>query len=122
MTDHAPAIQPLRAVRTAAIACVVLALLAMVVAIAAFRAPLAGGAIASGILLGTLNGAAAAQLIKLPVPFMATSLVRLLTLSMVGIAIGLAFGISRVWLVILGLGIAQLALAGAALRASVRQP
>ena len=53
--------------------------------------------------------------------FLATSLARLLTLSTIGIAIGLAFGISRIWLVILGVGVAQLALAGSALRASMHQ-
>lgn len=112
---------PMRAVRNAAIACAVLAVLAAIIGIAAFRQPLAGGALATGLLLGALNGAAASKLINLPVPFLATSLARLLTLSMVGIAIGLAFGLSRVWLVILGLGIAQLALAGSALRAQLHQ-
>ena len=71
-------------------------------------------------MLGTLNGAAAARLISLPIPFVASSLLRIITLSMIGIAIGLAFGVERIWLVILGLGFAQLALAGAALRASLR--
>ena len=112
---------PMRAVRNAAIACAVLAVLAAIIGFAAFRQPLAGGALATGLLLGALNGAMAAKLINLPVPFLATSLARILTLSMVGIAIGLAFGLSRVWLVILGLGIAQLALAGAALRAQLHQ-
>lgn len=112
---------PARAVRTAAIACAVLAVVAVIVGGAAFQQPLAGGALGTGLLLGALNGAAASKLINLPVPFLATSLARLLTLSMVGIAIGLAFGIARVWLVILGLGIAQLALAGSALRAQMHQ-
>ena len=44
----------------------------------------------------------------------------MLTLSTVGIAIGLAFGLANVWLVILGLGIAQVVLAIAALRKSMR--
>lgn len=111
--------EPLHAVRTAALACVVMAVAAVVAASAGFGQPLAGGAFAAGVLLGTVNGALAARLVTLPVPFLATSLVRLVTLSMVGIAIGLAFGVSRIWLVILGLGFAQLALAGAALRATV---
>jgi hypothetical protein len=121
MQTQATAAAPARAVRTAAIACVVLACLAVLVASLGFRQPLAGGAFATGALLGTLNGAAAAKLINLPVPFLATSLIRLVTLSMIGIAIGLAFGVSHIWLVILGLGVAQFALAGAALRAAVQR-
>lgn len=122
MATETQTLQPaIRAVRTAAIACVVLAVVAVIVAGAAFRQPLVGGALAVGLLLGTVNGAAAGKLINLPVPFLATSLARLITLSMIGIAIGLAFGLSRVWLVILGLGISQFTLAAAALRAQVRQ-
>jgi hypothetical protein len=79
-----------------------------------------GGAFATGLALGSLNGALAARLISLPVPFLATSLLRIVTLSMIGIAIGLAFGIANVWLVILGLGISQVVLAAAALRESMR--
>ena len=56
-----------------------------------------------------------------PIPFFASSLLRIVTLSMLGILIGLAFGLSRIWLVILGLGFAQLALAGAAIREAVRR-
>ncbi|HZU75282.1 MAG TPA: hypothetical protein VFA70_00855 [Dehalococcoidia bacterium] len=111
---------PFRAVRVSAVACAGLACIAVVVAAAAFQQPAAGGAFAVGVLLGTLNGAAAARLVNLPVPFLATSLMRLVTLSLVGIAIGLAFGLPRIWLVILGLGFAQLALAAAALREGLR--
>ena len=119
MQSHAPSMHPAAAVRTAAVACAVMAAAAVLLAALIFGQPLAGGAFGAGVLLGTLNGAAASRLITLPVPFLATSLVRLVTLSMAGIAIGLAFGLSHVWLVILGLGFAQLALAAAALREQV---
>ena len=122
MQTHVQSGEPDRAVRTAALACVAMAVAALAVASAAFAQPLAGGAFAAGVLLGTLNGALAARLVNLPVPFLATSLVRLVTLSMIGIAVGLAFGVSRIWLVILGLGCAQLALAAAALRATLVRP
>jgi hypothetical protein len=59
-------------------------------------------------------------LLRLPVPFIATSLMRLLTLSMIGVAIGLAFGLANIWLVILGVGLAQVVLAAVALRESMR--
>jgi len=79
-----------------------------------------GGALATGLAIGSINGALAARLIALPIPFLATSLLRVLTLSMIGIAIGLAFGLGNIWLVILGLGVAQVVLAIAALRESLR--
>ena len=79
-----------------------------------------GGALATGLAIGSINGALAARLIALPIPFLATSLLRIITLSTIGIAIGLAFGLANVWLVILGLGISQVVLAVAALRESMR--
>ena len=120
MRIDAARFQPGRPGRVAAIACVVAAVVVAAVFVGVGQ-PLAGGALASGLMLGALNGAAAGRLIWLPVPFVATSLLRLITLSTVGIAIGLAFGLSRIWLVILGVGFAQLALAGAALREVARR-
>src|ERR1700680_4726230 len=79
-----------------------------------------GGALATGLAIGSINGALAARLIALPIPFLATSLLRIITLSTIGIAIGLAFGLANVWLVILGLGISQVVLAVAALREAMR--
>jgi hypothetical protein len=79
-----------------------------------------GGALATGLALGAFNGALAGKLLWLPVPFIATSLMRLLTLSMIGVAIGLAFGLANIWLVILGVGLAQVVLAAVALRESMR--
>src|SRR5437016_2955684 len=70
----------------------------------------AGGALAAGLILGTTNGLVAAKLISLPLPFVASSLLRLMTLSMAGVAIGLALGLANIWLVILGLGVSQFVL------------
>ena len=104
-----------RMVRRAAIACAALAVVALAV-FAAVGHMTPGAALSVGLLLGTTNGLIAARLITVPLPFVATSLLRLVTLSMVGIAIGLALGIANVWLVILGLGASQFALALSALR------
>lgn len=120
MRLDAPAIQPGRTVRVAAVACVVAAVAAVLAFVLAGQ-PAAGGALGTGLLLGAVNGAIAARLLALPIPFFASSVLRIMTLSMVGLAIGLAFGLSRIWLVILGLGLAQFALAGAALREVVRR-
>jgi hypothetical protein len=109
----------LRLVRNAALVCAGAAVVAAVVGILVGH-PGPGGALATGLAIGSINGAMAARLISLPIPFLATSLLRIITLSTIGIAIGLAFGLANVWLVILGLGISQVVLAAAALRESMR--
>jgi hypothetical protein len=109
----------LRLVRNAALVCAGAAVVSALVGIAVGH-PAPGGALATGLAIGSINGAMAARLIALPIPFLATSLLRIMTLSLIGIAIGLAFGIANVWLVILGLGVAQVVLAGAALREQLR--
>jgi hypothetical protein len=115
----ATAANALRLVRNAALVCAGGAVVAAIVGIIAGHAAL-GGALATGLAIGSLNGAMAAKLIQLPIPFLATSLLRIVTLSMVGVAIGLAFGLANIWLVIMGLGVAQVVLAAAALRESLR--
>jgi len=109
----------LRLVRNAALTCAGAAVIAAVVGVLLGH-PGPGGALATGLAIGSINGALAAKLIALPVPFLATSLLRIITLSLIGIAIGLAFGVANIWLVILGLGISQVVLAAAALRESLR--
>jgi hypothetical protein len=109
----------LRLVRNAALVCAVAAVISALVGIVVGH-PGSGGALATGLAIGSINGAMAAKLIALPIPFLATSLLRIMTLSLIGIAIGLAFGIANVWLVILGLGVAQVVLAIAALREQLR--
>lgn len=109
-----------RTVRFAGLACVVAAVVAAV-AFAAVSHPLPGVALAVGLLLGATNGLAAARLFQLPIPFFASSLARIVTLTMIGIAIGLALGFRNIWLVILGLGVAQLVLAAAAVAQTVRR-
>jgi hypothetical protein len=109
-----------RTVRTAAAVSAGCAVVALIV-LSALGRPLSGGALAAGLLLGTTNGLIAARLIHLPVPFVASSLLRIVTLSMIGIAIGFALGLANIWLVILGLGAAQFVLAASALRQLVQR-
>ena len=109
-----------RTVRTAALICAGIAVVALLV-FAILGRPNSGGALACGLLLGTTNGLIAARFISLPLPFVATSLLRLMTLSMIGIAVGLALGVANIWLVILGLGVAQFVLAATALREVARR-
>lgn len=76
----------------------------------------AGAALAIGLLLGSVNGLIAGHLIRMPVPFVASSILRLFTLSMIGAAIGFTLGVDNIWLVILGIGAAQILLAATAFR------
>jgi len=59
--------------------------------------------------------------VSMPVPFVASSLLRLFTLSMIGAAIGYTLGVGNIWLVILGIGAAQMLLADSALRELMAQ-
>jgi hypothetical protein len=80
-----------------------------------------GAALAIGLLLGSVNGLIAGRMIRMPVPFVASSMLRLFTLSMIGAAIGWPLGVSNIWLVILGIGAAQILLAASALRELMAQ-
>lgn len=119
MRQETTVIDAARTLRFAGIACLVGAAIS-VVAFAATSRPLPGVALAVGLVLGATNGLAAARLLKLPIPFFASSLSRIVTLTMIGIAIGLALGFRNIWLVILGLGVAQLVLAVTALTQTAR--
>lgn len=99
-------------VRLAMLASAVLAL--VVLAIAALIGQLrAGLEIDIGLLIGSANGPLIQRSVSLGAGFGFTSLGRLLLLSVVGLAIGLALGSSLAWLVIAGIAVAQIVLAGA---------
>jgi hypothetical protein len=95
-----------------------------VAAVAAFASltvagrPRAGAALAAGLLLGSLNGFLARKSLGLDASFRATSLGRLALLSLAGLAIGWPLGLENVPLVLVGLGAAQLLLAGLAVKAA----
>jgi len=75
-----------------------------------------GLALAIGLLVGSANGLLVQRSLALGVGFTALSLVRLLVLTGLGLGIGLLIGLSQVWLVVGGIAIAQLVLAGFAVR------
>ena len=66
-----------------------------------------------GLLIGAANGPLIHRSVLLGARFGVLSLGRLLLLSVVGLAIGLALGASLAWLVIAGMAAAQIVLAGA---------
>lgn len=73
-------------------------------------------ALAIGVLIGSANGLLVQRSLALGVGFTALSLVRLLLLTGLGLGIGLLIGLSQVWLVVGGIAVAQLVLAGFAVR------
>ena len=104
-----------RVVRVSTISCFVAAAISIVVASIAGHAAV-GAELAIGIVLGAANAHMTQRLLRVEMPFMATSLFRILTLMAVAGVIGLIIGLDNVWLIIAGLGVAQLIQSGSALR------
>jgi len=94
-------------VRQVSLVCAALAAVALVVFSLVGR-PLAGIALAVGLLLGAGNGFLAARFLRLPLPFVASSLARLV-------------GVENIWLVLLGAGASQFVLVAFAARAVARR-
>jgi len=66
-----------------------------------------------GLFIGAANGPMIQRSVTLGARFGVLSMGRLLLLSVVGLGIGLALGASLAWLVIAGIALAQIVLAGA---------
>ena len=73
-----------------------------------------GALIALGLTVGVINGIVIERLMATWVPFMVTSMMRLVVLSAVVLGAVVVLGAGHVWPLVLGVGIAQLALAGSA--------
>ena len=69
-------------------------------------------AFAIGLLVGSANGLLVQRSLAFGMGFTALSLVRLLLLTGLGLGIGLLIGLAQVWLVVGGIAVAQLVLAG----------
>lgn len=104
-----------RTVRAAVVTCVVVAAAILAWGLLAGQGATAL-ALAAGLLLGSVNGILAQRSLGAGSSFAATSMMRLGVLTVAGLAIGLVLGGSRIWLVILALGCAQLILAMTAAR------
>jgi hypothetical protein len=104
-----------RVVRLSTLACLVGAgVVAVGLAIAGH--PVDGLFVAVGMAIGATNAWMAQRLVNLGIPFAATSMLRIMSMTLVAGVIGLAGGLNRVFLAIAGVGIAQLLMAAAALR------
>jgi len=75
----------------------------------------AGAALAAGLLIGSANGFLADRSLWLGA-FRMFSLGRLAGLSAAGVGVGFLLGVEVIWLVVVGLALAQLALSAAAIR------
>lgn len=104
-----------RLVQLSTVACLAGAVLVVIGALFAGR-PAAGAAIGVGMVIGAANGHIARRLLDIGVPFGLTSMLRITLLTAAAVAVGAIFGFGHVWLVVLGLGVAQLIMAGSAFR------
>lgn len=104
----------------AAIGCLVAAALVLVT-LTAMGYPRAGVAAAVGLALGSLNGALAERALGAGFSPRVSSVARLGLLSAAAIGAGLLIGLDYAWLVILGVGAAQMVLVGIAAGALLRR-
>ena len=81
--------------------------------------PLAGAALAAGLIIGSANAWLARKSLAIDASFRAASLGRLAVLTAAGLGVGSLFGLQNVPLTIVGLGVAQLLLAGLAAKSSL---
>jgi hypothetical protein len=112
--------RPAHVVRSAAIACVVAAAGCALFA-SVLGHPAVGLGLAVGLAAGAGNGYFADRLLLSGVPFVATSMLRIIVLTLVALVAGLVFGFSRAVPVVAGIGAAQLILALSAVAEAVRR-
>lgn len=103
-----------RTLRTAFAICLSAAVLAFAVLAGPFGLR-AAAALAAGLLIGSANGFLADRSLRLGA-FRMFSVARLAGLSAAGVGIGFLLGVNVIWLVVVGLALAQLALSAAAIR------
>ena len=109
-----------RALTLTAYVCAAAAAVVMVTA-AIIGEPLAGVLLATGLLLGAGNAVLTALFLRGPVPFMATSMMRLLLLTLLALASGAVFGWRNALMLALGVAVAQMILAAASAREMLRR-
>jgi hypothetical protein len=112
--------RPAHVVRSAAVSCAVAAVGCAVVGTVVGH-PALGLGLAVGLAVGAGNGYVADRLLLVGVPFVATSMLRIVVLTLIALIAGLAFGFSRAWPVVAGIAAAQLILALSAVAESVRR-
>lgn len=119
MISKSVSARPEHVVRSAAVACVVIAVACALVGSVLGHAAWGLG-LAVGLAVGAGNGYAADRLLLVGVPFLVTSMLRIVVLTLVALIAGLAFGFDRAVPVVAGLAAAQLVLASSAVLEAVR--
>jgi hypothetical protein len=112
--------RPAHVVQSAAIACIVAAVGCGLVATILGHAGVGLG-LAVGLVAGAGNGYAIDRLLLVGVPVVATSMLRIIVLTLVALVAGLAFGFSHAVPVVAGIAAAQLILALSAVTEAVRR-
>jgi hypothetical protein len=79
-----------------------------------------GLALAVGLFLGAANGYAADRMLAVPISYILSSLGRIALFSVAALALAFAIGWRYVWLVLVGLGLAQFVLVGISLKQAAR--
>jgi hypothetical protein len=98
-----------------AIGCLIASAVSMAAGIALGQT-LGGVSLGVGFILGAANGFVADRMLTVPLSYLLSSLGRLAFFSLAALAAGWAIGWRFVWLVILGLGLAQFVLVAVATR------
>ncbi|HEY9286836.1 MAG TPA: hypothetical protein VIT43_02315 [Candidatus Dormibacteraeota bacterium] len=104
-----------RLVRNAIALSIIAGVAALVIGFA-LGEPRSGVAVFIGLVIGSSNGLLIQRSLALGMAFTALSLARLLFLTGIGLGTGLLIGLSQVWLVVAGIAVAQIVLAGWAVR------
>ena len=106
----AAAVETTRLVRTTTLVCIVAALVCALVGTVLGHA--VDGALAGlGVLVGAANPHLTRLLLRTGLPLASTSLFRITGLSGIVVLVALGVGLGRAWLMLLGVGAAQLVLA-----------
>jgi hypothetical protein len=101
------ATETLSVVRASSLVCVGLAALCLLGG-AVLGNPAAGGVVGIGLILGAVNPLATHLLLRLGFPAGSTNMTRLGVFTAVVVAAGFAVGLSRAWLLIIGVAAAQM--------------
>ena len=113
MIGRSATLETTHLLRVSSLACAAAAAVAMLAGLV-LGSPAGGAVVGLGLLLGALNPLVAQLLIRLGMPVGSTNMGRLGVFTAVVVAAGFAVGISRAWLLILGVAGAQMVTAVAA--------
>lgn len=106
--------------RTTAGTCLVAGLASLLI-LSSWGHPVEGLAVAAGLAIGSVNGFLLRRALTLPVGVWATSLGRLAVLSVLGVGTALLLKPDVTWLLVLGIGAAQIVMSAMALKEGLRR-